>query len=159
MPAVAISITISSPFIITAPVTIMIIRTITMLPFLASFTVIPTVAITIPVPFSPVKVPFSISTTVSATLPVLVLLSFSVPLSGFRGPAIMWLCLVLGAAVGVVGEPGGLGRRGPTRAGASGCVVGGVAVPLVALFVIRHATASPCGGRWRLGRSVPIGDS
>lgn len=125
MPAMAISITVPSFNItVAALMAIMIIRTTTVLPFFTSlavlpfftsFTVFPMVAVTFPVTPIPVLVPtpFSISTMVSVTLPILVLVSSSVPLSRFRGPSLVWLYL-LGTAVvvGVVGEPGGLGRRG-----------------------------------------------
>ena len=92
--------------------TIMVIRTatvlpfftsFTVLPFLTSFTVLPMVAVTFPVTVTPVTpvplpvflpAPFSISSLIYVTL--LLLLSSSVPLSRFRRPSLMWLYLLLG---------------------------------------------------------------
>lgn len=79
MPAVTISVTVSSPFRIMAPASITVIRTFTIavFPSFASIAVLP-VAITVPVLVTTVAVP-SVSTTVSVAF--LVLVPFSFPLS------------------------------------------------------------------------------
>jgi hypothetical protein len=76
-------------------VTVTIIRTITVFPYLAALATIHVVAITIPVSVTsftilvPVSVPLLFADTVSASLPVLSLITFSVPFSRFGGTTAM----------------------------------------------------------------------
>jgi hypothetical protein len=77
------------------PATVTIIRTITVFPYLAALATIPVVAITIPVSVTsftilvPVSAPLLFADTVSASLPVLALITFSVPFLRFGGTTVM----------------------------------------------------------------------